>query len=56
MKCKYCDNEMKLDDVDFNYKGNKDNYYLCENCNASATEKIRCGKSISVKFQEGEDE
>lgn len=50
MICKYCGKEMKLDDVDYNFKGNKDNYWICENCNASAIEKIRYSKSISVKF------
>ena len=50
MICKYCGKEMRLDDVDFNFKGNQDNYWLCDNCNASAIEKIRYGKSISVEF------
>ena len=39
-----------MDDVDFNFKGNKDIYYVCDNCSASAFEKIRYGKSISVEF------
>lgn len=50
MLCKYCNKKMRLDDVDYNFKGNQDNYYICENCNASAIEKIRYSKSISVKF------
>ena len=33
MKCKYCGKEMSLDDVDYNFKGNKDNYWVCDNCN-----------------------
>lgn len=32
MKCKYCNSEMRLDDVDYNY-------WVCDNCNASAFEK-----------------
>lgn len=28
MKCKECGAEMYLDDVDRNFKGNYDNYYL----------------------------
>lgn len=55
MKCKYCNSEMRLDDVDFNFKGNKDNYWECDTCNATALEKIRYGKSINVKFQEAEE-
>ena len=34
MKCKYCNSEMRLDDVDYNFKGNKDNYWVCDNCNS----------------------
>lgn len=41
MKCRKCGNEMLLDDVDFNFKGNKDNYWICENCGSSCMEQIR---------------
>ena len=51
MVCKYCKSEMRLDDVDFNFKGNKDNYFICDNCNALALEKIRYGKSVNVTFE-----
>ena len=54
MECKYCKTEMRLDDVDFNFKGNKDKYFICDNCNASALEKIRYGKTVSVSFEQGE--
>ena len=52
MKCKYCGKEMSLDDFDYNFKGNKDNYWICDNCNARAIEMIRYGKSIKVEFIE----
>lgn len=55
MKCKYCGTEMRLDDVDFNFKGNKDNYWICDNCGAGAFEKIRYGKSVKVEFRKEED-
>ena len=55
MICKYCGKEMRLDDVDYNFKGNQDNYWLCDNCHASAVEKIRYGKSIRVDFQKEDD-
>ena len=29
-KCKYCGKEMFLDDVDYNFKGNQDEYWMCE--------------------------
>lgn len=41
---------MRLDDVDFNFKGNKDNYYICDDCNCGAIEKIRYGKVIDIKW------
>ena len=46
---------MELDDVDYNFKGNQDNYWVCDNCNARAFEKIRYGKSIRVDFQKEDD-
>ena len=55
MICKYCGKEMNLDDVDYNFKGNQDNYWLCDNCHASAFEKIRYGKSVKVDFQKEDD-
>ena len=54
MKCKFCNCEMRLDDVDYNFSGNQDNYYTCDNCGASAFEKIRYHKSIYIDFIEGE--
>lgn len=54
MKCKFCNSEMRLDDVDYNFKGNKDNYWKCDNCNVSAYEKIRYNKSIFIEYTESE--
>lgn len=54
MLCEFCGSEMRLDDCDFNFVGNKDNYWNCDNCGAFALEKIRYGKSISVRFEERE--
>lgn len=54
MKCKYCGEEMRLDDIDFNFKGNKDNYWICEHCHSSAIEKIRYVKTVRVDFEKGD--
>lgn len=56
MKCKYCGKEMRLDDVDYNFKGNQDNYFICDDCKASAIEKIRYGKSTSVNWGKGDED
>lgn len=52
MKCKYCNIEMRLDDRDYRFKGNYDNYWACDNCSGSVGcfEKIRYGKSVSKEF------
>lgn len=50
MECKYCKTKMRLDDCDVNFKGNYDNYWICDNCNGSCIEKIRYGKSINIDW------
>lgn len=51
MKCINCGSEMRLDDVDFNYKGNKDNYWICDNCNCHSVEEIRGGNTVNVSSE-----
>ena len=48
MKCINCGTEMRLDDVDFNNKNYKDNYWVCDNCNTGTCETIRGGKVIKL--------
>lgn len=55
LNCKYCGCAMRLDDVDYNFKGNKDNYWECDACGAHALEKIRYGKSVCIDWYK-EDE
>lgn len=52
-KCIYCNSNMLLDDFDYNFKGNQDNYWKCENCGTTAFEKIRFNKSIFTEFERG---
>lgn len=54
MKCHFCESEMVLYDFDYNFKGNKDNYWICEKCNSFTLEKIRYGKSIYKEFYKSE--
>ena len=35
---------MFLDDKDFNFKGNYDNYWCCEECQTSCIEQVRFGQ------------
>lgn len=43
MKCRECGTDMYLDDKDFNFKGNYDNYWNCEKCQTSCIEEVRYG-------------
>ena len=45
-KCKYCDTEMEMDDIDFNFKGNQDEYFTCPTCTSTLYRKIRYGKVV----------
>lgn len=55
MICKNCGSEMKKNDVDFRFKGNKNVYWLCEQCLSECIEKIRYGKQVELEFYQGED-
>lgn len=46
---------MKKKDVDFHFKGNKDIYWLCEQCLSECIETIRYGKQVKLEFCQGED-
>lgn len=50
MKCFKCGNEMRLDDVDSDFSGNRDNFYLCDNCFCSCYEQIRSNSQFKVQF------
>lgn len=55
MKCEFCNADMRLDDVDFNYTGNMDKYWECDKCHASALIKIRYGEVMEIEFTKGEE-
>ena len=46
MKCKECGSEMREDDRDFNFKGNYDIYWCCDNCITSCIEQVRFAQSF----------
>ena len=50
--CRECGSEMFLDDRDFNFKGNYDNYWLCEDesCLTSCFEQVRFGQSFKEEW------
>lgn len=50
MFCPKCKKALKLDDVDFNSKGNKDNYYVCNDCFISCISYIRNFKIVKIDY------
>lgn len=44
--CANCGTQMIFDDCDFNFKGNKDNYWFCPNCLSTAITRIRYGQIL----------
>lgn len=55
--CCQCGTDMTVDDEDFRFKGNRDLYLVCENCNMGALAEIRFGKLSKVTYfnEEGFD-
>lgn len=45
-KCFNCGCEMMLDDIDFKFEGNQDNYFICTKCNSEVIQNVRVGKLI----------
>lgn len=41
MNCRYCNTEMIIDDVDKQFKGCKDVYYICTKCTGFCIAQIR---------------
>ena len=55
MLCRKCGNEMYLDDKDYNFKGNYDNYWACEHCNSSCIEEVRFGETQKEHWYHNEN-
>lgn len=55
MICIYCNKEMRKDDVDFSFRGNKDIYWQCYHCSSSCIEKIRFNKSLKILWYKSSD-
>lgn len=52
MICKECGSDMYLDDQDYNFKGNYNNYWNCEkdDCLTSCIEQVRFGQSFKEEW------
>lgn len=49
-KCPLCGGELKVDDIDYNFKGCQDEMLVCNNCQITFEFKVRYGK-ICRKYQ-----
>ena len=50
-KCPKCGKAMELDYIDYNFKGNQDECWICdENCRISAFVRVRYNKAIDIKY------
>lgn len=56
VRCPICRKEMTLDDIDYNFKGNQDEYFICENCMTSAFVKVRYEKVCKTEFTNSDGE
>lgn len=55
-KCPKCNDNVIVEDVDYNFKGNEDDYCYCDNCKVNFLIKIRFSKIYNVEiFKEDEE-
>ena len=52
--CKNCGKEMILDDVDYDFEGKQDEYWICRECPEGVFVKVRYGKVCKVEYSKGE--
>lgn len=52
-KCRYCGNDMELDDCDYNFKGCEDDYFICD-CGGSCRVKIRYNRVCREDWERDE--
>ena len=49
LECKYCCAKMMLDDINFTFKGNQEEYWYCT-CGASCIVKVRYNRPIKYNY------
>lgn len=54
MQCIKCGSDMILDDKDFRFKGNYDNYWICPHCTFGCFEEVRFGQSFRETWTDGD--
>lgn len=49
-KCPFCGKLMELDDIDYNFDGNQNEYYACFDCYTSALVKVRYSRIVKTEY------
>lgn len=48
--CPNCKNGMRLDDIDYNFDGCQDEYWLCNDCEITAYVKVRYANVVVIEY------
>lgn len=54
-KCIYCKHELEIDDIECNFEGCQDEWWICPHCGASLRVKVRYNKVVAKLFEKGEN-
>lgn len=56
-RCKYCGKvDLDLDDIDFNFYGNQDEFWKCYICGATLYVKVRYKKACKLVWKSGDEQ
>ena len=53
-KCKKCDTYFYLDDIDYDFEGKQDEYWVCPCCNSTMKVMVRYSKVKGITFSKGD--
>ena len=53
--CRKCHQPIIIDDIDVSFKGNRNEYLICENCRQYIYVKVRFGRIVKIERKSFED-
>ena len=54
-QCKRCGTKVELDDIEYNFAGNQNEWLYCPKCNEWIIIKVRYGKICKVNREKGDE-
>ena len=51
-KCPICGGDIEIDDIDYNFKGNQDEYAYCHHCHVALITKVRFNAPLKTLVYE----